>query len=276
LKQFFEKIFPDQVFSVEICLDLHDLDELIKHRSQVRDTIEKSIANWHATGVRPKMKITKEDLEALLTDEDTVPTECTDGDDGWLSSLFPKLIEKDAIDYYSKLLDSLNDSVYRLQELYVSKAMDLEDALDLGDGAEDLRLLRDLSHKYFLGSDPHMPLGRAKSHTSLSNKLRRDTSASREFSGTGQPVSIEGLAREGLKSARRATEMATREAIRGVMAVTRSIELLTVGASYRTSSTAFVTFTSRVAKSSSHQMVLSHQHFAMSVKPAPNPNDVIW
>lgn len=55
----------------------------------------------------------------------------------------------------------------------------------------------------------------------------------------------------------------------------RAIEMLTIGAYYKYSSTAFVTFTSRMAETVAHQMLLSHEN-PMEVSHAPNPNDVIW
>ena len=51
---------------------------------------------------------------------------------------------------------------------------------------------------------------------------------------------------------------------------------MTVGAYYKTSTTAFVTLKSRVASSSACQMLLSHEYFTMIVRPAPNPKDIIW
>ena len=64
--------------------------------------------------------------------------------------------------------------------------------------------------------------------------------------------------------------------LRSLLEGIRTVELLTVGACYKTSSTAFVTLKSRVAKSSAHQMFLSHVHYSMVVKSAPNPKDCIW
>ena len=81
---------------------------------------------------------------------------------------------------------------------------------------------------------------------------------------------VEGIAKEGAKTA----EFAAKGALRGVLEATRALELLTFGAQYRVSSTAFVTFKSRVAKCSSHQMLLSHEYYSMEVLPAPNPNDI--
>lgn len=65
-------------------------------------------------------------------------------------------------------------------------------------------------------------------------------------------------------------------ALRGVLEATRTLELLTVGAYYKVSSTAFVTLKSRVATSCTHQMLLSHSHHHMLTDLAPNPMDIIW
>lgn len=65
-------------------------------------------------------------------------------------------------------------------------------------------------------------------------------------------------------------------AVKGTIAAVRTAEILTLGALYNTSSTAFVTFNSRVAKAISYQMLLSQEHYLMTVKMAPNPKDVLW
>jgi hypothetical protein len=79
-----------------------------------------------------------------------------------------------------------------------------------------------------------------------------------------------GIATEGAKTA----EFAAKGALRGVLEATRALELLTFGAHYKVSSTAFVTFKSRTAKCCASQMLLSHEYYSMEVQPAPNPNDV--
>lgn len=72
---------------------------------------------------------------------------------------------------------------------------------------------------------------------------------------------VEGIAKEGLKSA----EVATKSALRGVLEATRALELLTFGAYYKISSTAFVTFKSRIASASAQQMLLSHDYDTLRV-----------
>ena len=57
----------------------------------------------------------------------------------------------------------------------------------------------------------------------------------------------------------------------GVLEGIRAVELLTVGAYYKTSSTAFVTMSSHQATITAHQLFLSHVHYSMVVKSAPNP-----
>ena len=54
----------------------------------------------------------------------------------------------------------------------------------------------------------------------------------------------------------------------------RAMEMLVLCAYYKYSSTAFVTFNSRVTESIAHQMLLTHD--TMEINHAPNPNDVIW
>ena len=63
-------------------------------------------------------------------------------------------------------------------------------------------------------------------------------------------------------------------ALRGVLEMERAFEMLTVGAYYKFSSTAFVTFKTRMAETIAHQMLLNND--AMEISHAPNPNDIIW
>jgi Cytosolic domain of 10TM putative phosphate transporter len=53
-----------------------------------------------------------------------------------------------------------------------------------------------------------------------------------------------------------------------------ALEMLLVGAYYKYSSTAFVTFKTRTAETIAHQMLLSHE--TMEINHAPNPGDIIW
>ena len=55
INQFFFKYFDiffflDLVYSVEVALDLNELEALTNHRRYVRDMLEKSTAVWKATG----------------------------------------------------------------------------------------------------------------------------------------------------------------------------------------------------------------------------------
>lgn len=81
---------------------------------------------------------------------------------------------------------------------------------------------------------------------------------------------LEGLSKEGVKTA----EFAAKGALRGVLEATRALELLTFGAQYRVSTTAFVTFKTRKAAASCHQMLLSHEYYTMEVSSAPNPSSL--
>lgn len=70
------------------------------------------------------------------------------------------------------------------------------------------------------------------------------------------------------------TKIAGTGAMKGIMELERTIEMVMLGAYYKYSSTAFVTFRSRVTESIAQQMLLSHD--AMEINHAPNPKDVIW
>ena len=97
---------------------------------------------------------------------------------------------------------------------------------------------------------------------------RRIIEDAASVAGTG----LNALAHESVRTAR----VAGKGAISSLLEATRTLELLTLGAYYSTSSTAFVTFSSRVAKSVSYQMLLSHEFYKMSVVPAPSTSDIIW
>eukprot|EP01037_Dinobryon_pediforme_P030800 gene30800-35021_t len=83
---------------------------------------------------------------------------------------------------------------------------------------------------------------------------------------------VEGLAKEGLKTAK----FATKGAMKALYEATRALELLTLGEQLKVSTTAFVTFKSRLAACSSHQILLSNKFYKMRFQPAPNPQDIIW
>eukprot|EP01031_Cornospumella_fuschlensis_P031102 gene31102-37587_t len=70
------------------------------------------------------------------------------------------------------------------------------------------------------------------------------------------------------------TKLAGRGAVRGLVEIERAIEMVMLGAYYKYSSTAFVTFTNRVSESIAKQLLLSHDN--MEVSSAPNPHDIIW
>lgn len=84
--------------------------------------------------------------------------------------------------------------------------------------------------------------------------------------------SASGFAKEGARTARNVGQ----GAMKGVREATKAIELVTIGSFFRTSSTAFVTFTSRVSTGVGHQMLLSNENYKMTLKPAPCTTDIIW
>jgi hypothetical protein len=70
------------------------------------------------------------------------------------------------------------------------------------------------------------------------------------------------------------TKDVAKDAWQPLLEIERLIEMVTLGAYYKYSSTAFVTFRSRVTESIAQQMLLSPD--AMEINHAPNPKDIIW
>lgn len=70
------------------------------------------------------------------------------------------------------------------------------------------------------------------------------------------------------------TKVAGTGAWKALLEIERLVEMVTLGAYYKYSSTAFVTFNSRVTESIAQQMLLSPD--AMEINHAPNPKDIIW
>jgi hypothetical protein len=109
----------------------------------------------------------------------------------------------------------------------------------------------------------------------LSAELRAALKQGSEMLNIAAKAANSGM-KEVAKEGAHAVKIMGKGALRGVLEATRAVELLTLGAFYHTSSTAFVTFRSRMSKAISYQMLLSHKYYLMSMNMAPNPKDIIW
>eukprot|EP01041_Mallomonas_annulata_P012771 gene12771-26929_t len=78
------------------------------------------------------------------------------------------------------------------------------------------------------------------------------------------------MTKEGFNAAR----SAGKGALKGIMEMEKHLELATLGAYFKTSSTAFVTFRNRTSRSIAHQITLSHDN--MKISTAPDPKDILW
>jgi hypothetical protein len=70
--------------------------------------------------------------------------------------------------------------------------------------------------------------------------------------------------------------VATKGIFKGVMEATRALEQLTLGNLFISSSTAFVTFNSRVVRIGALQMLLSVRYPNIVVQRSPSPADLVW
>lgn len=338
---------------MELALDLHELEDLIKQRRKIKNLIDKSIIKFKLSQRRKQIWIHSTFYEAM-------PEMCpTPIQSPYRVQSLLGYIKVDALHHYATLLYILNAKIRELQLVYfeqrlkrdqmetyrmnevkrvmksvssglikqlisningstlmpdgspIKRSTELEKLLNLFDtDAASFKADHENSELYdrppsssihheisFLhndkmeGLDPNSPLDVESGerlvgafHTPLTAQraivLSEMKRTRKEFGltegmklvGNATISAVEGFASESLKSA----EVATQGALRSIFEVTRALEMLTVGAYYKTSTTAFVTFKSRVSACSSYQMLLSHDHSAIDVKSAPNPKDLIW
>jgi hypothetical protein len=312
------------VYSVELALDLHELESLVQERKQIKHLADKCIIKFNTSKRRKQIWIPSNFYEDLPGISPT-PIKTNYHIQAMLGC-----ISVDALQHYAVLLSLLNSKIKTLQAVYFEQRQK-QDAMEqyrmdqvkemltmvgssylkkavskfhvtnfiLADGSpikqsnevdKLLNLLNvDGSDSSYLSEPVESDGGDADevldTHSTSLKPIRSESpSIANKFStefkltegmkrvGHATISAVEGIANEGFKSA----ELATQGALRSIFEVTRTLELLTVGAYYKTSSTAFVTFKSRVSACSSYQMLLSHDHYTIEVKPAPNPKDIIW
>ena len=106
LEAFFENLFPGDVHSVEVALDLKELDMMTRHRRHIRDSLEKAIALSKATG-RHQLQWIRKDFY-----EHTSPLNVVK--ENRIAS-FLGFIVVDAVEHRTRVLAELNSLVRILQ-----------------------------------------------------------------------------------------------------------------------------------------------------------------
>ena len=212
----------------------------------------------------------------------------------------------DSINYYTVLLRKLNEDVLATQLLYAERKHRLEEAGNrmlqgklrlhahavAGFLSEKLKTDHGYEEEDVVATKvPFASTATAErrsasvaSVSSTSSSANDEASAvsdtmSNAFMNNVQKVAGSTLGKgieEVMNVVGETAQIASKGAVKGLLEASRTLELLTFGAYYRTSSTAFVTFTSRIATASAYQMLLSHEFFAMKIRSAPNPKDIIW
>ena len=317
------------VYSVELALDLHELEALVQERKQIKHLADKCIIKFKTSKRRKQIWIPANFYESM---PDMCPKPIRTN---YQLQAILGCIAVDALEHYKVLLSLLNTKIKTLQGVYFDQRQK-QDAMEqyrmnqvkemlnmvgasylkravskfhvtnfiLADGSpikqsnevdKLLNLLNVDSGSFKVGETDSGDISESEqvfSHNGMmmspntSCEVGSFASPNKHFSkstefkltegmklvGNATISAVGGIANESLKSA----ELATQGALRSIFEVTRTLELLTVGAYYKTSSTAFVTFKSRVSACSSYQMLLSHDHYTIEVKPAPNPKDIIW
>ena len=343
LKEFFEKVLPDQVHSIQLSYELSELEAACAKRIVIRDQLEASVALWKGSKNRSERPRT---IQWPWNKAQTIcPMKTT--------KICCDLIEKldyDTIDYWANLMTKSNDEVIDLQTKFYSqliaheqqpvtgyveaefrKAMatlniptnildikfrkfqqELEEVTEAQEQAfKNNEHSRDEAAAAKNGSDDYS----VTSETGLTKNLLENesmttgseqvaafhignTSSGETFSDIDNPAldssneytpnqdganekkqltTIIGKAAGNLAKEGAITGMSAFNGIlAGAQTVFRDLELVTFGAYYKTSSTAFITFKTRVAASMANQMFLSADHYTIHTSPAPNPSDIIW
>jgi len=238
-----EDIFPGQVHSVELSLDLRVLDKLVQQRLNVCCQLEKYIACYHATKKRPKISV--KEVQALAMTSSVGENEAgVKGSDSTTPSCCPGYKYIDAIDFYRYTLSVYNTLVIEAQKIYVpnnggdeeaSNGADIDVEGGDGDGASG---------------------GSAGPH-----QVKKQKS-----------IHAEQMSQDILLGV---VQGAANGAFKGLKATTKRLKMLTVG-TQSSSSTAFVTFKSRETACEAVNGVLTQEHYGISVAAAPNPFDILW
>lgn len=118
LRNYFENIFPNDVYSVEIALDLTELDKMTTERRKIRNELEKSIAIMKALNKRP-LKWVKKDY---YSDSESLPQMF----DNLLAAWFGYIVI-DKIEHLEVVLSVLNERVRILQIATFRKRQKVEE-----------------------------------------------------------------------------------------------------------------------------------------------------
>ena len=149
LEQFFDKLFPGEVYCVEVTLDLRELNALNYERKVIRDKLEKAIAYYEATNERPETLIQPHGWPSIFgehiardpAEEMSIQEFSYDCVRTLLMSVVDAkewgFVPVDALNYFTNKLSQLNDKLKELQRMKYDEIAN-----------EDKELERKLRSKY--------------------------------------------------------------------------------------------------------------------------------
>lgn len=349
LKEFFDSVFPGEVFTVELILKLKDLDRLNDRRKAVCVNLERSLASLENEKQRPTLFVKKTDILSDQLDESHASTTTC------MTSIYNCFgyIVTDAIDYHTDELKTLNKAFEDLKKYNLTKqqqqfsedsgrlarvkdVISIKGTLMVSQISEKLSALspipagtfetrsdedeedpptdkdkgnndmdRDMdkeyldSEKIITDNDTEAQISTASSSGDPDEENNRGNQLSDEFDDTiaEEPLSekffrvvsrqtrnlskflkdttdslLKATVREGIVTASATGEGAAKV----ITEASDALKLLLVGSEYMVSSTAFVTFKTRVSCSQCTQMFLSHDYHDLQVTAAPSPMDIVW
>jgi hypothetical protein len=119
LVDFFERLFPNEVYSVEIALDLNELEDLTNQRKKIRHNLEKSVALWKATEIRPTIWLPPSFYEGMSTKpQPVIPSDGISNNISQLTASLSGYAIYDAIEHYTLLLEVFNNNASIMQNQY--------------------------------------------------------------------------------------------------------------------------------------------------------------
>eukprot|EP01035_Chromulina_nebulosa_P020397 gene20397-26468_t len=370
LYDYFTELFPDDVFHVEVALDLRELNTAINQRNQIRNNLEKAIAYYIACQKRLQIKIKDENISSNSNSTTQLFKKICSHTKDILTCRRYGYLKVDAINYYTKRLIQLNEEVKEIQkkcyviskninskeiQRKIKKKYDTRAAAAVEKissvGSSMIKKVNNLGIEVLLfGSkklstyssnkvpEPYNKLNEIdivddqlvtsnpihQSHSASSiisdsnnsninldndSETFEDNTESANDSGSidisnyqkskgvrklnlvtrlksktkalKKKIQLNSNAKNVVDQAKfvgqagfNQTKLAGTGAIRGILEAERTLEMLLVGAYYKYSSTAFVTFTSRMAEAIAYQMLLSNDN--LEITHAPNPHDILW
>lgn len=294
LKALFEKLFPDEVYCVEVCLDLRELESLCARRISVRNQLEKAVAISNAYDVPHTVNLKKEYFKKF-EEQNTHPIPKPIGKSSFWGLFGYGLY--DAVDVFAMELDYLNKTVLDQQKLFYNKLVELGDVKEpeaenddiekqiQADLEEERQNLNPLNAIRNISLTPQTSPGKVDQLSNgleVTESILRRPSHEQNLLHNDTFIEIATEAESVFKSSMNKVEEVEKNIIKELKIEEKylgnTIGLFIPGTKVymKFTGTAFITFKSRFTKVLCERALLSHRYFQMRATAAPNPKEIVW